>query len=550
MKPVRDSLSRRSSVFGAPAETAIIKDPRPIKDKQYIVACVQRLEQYLVDNQYEKPLSQQTLMCPPSKEFFYMLEFLMLRIDAAFAFKDPKKPEEETPALFKAIKYPFGMSSRSLHSIGTPHAWPSFLAALHWLVELLNYHENAQMYRQAVLEDDPNSPEALRNAFFEFVAKSYTAFMAFDESEAQLEAEFVRTLLDRNRERQETAARLQEHTQQIQEETVRLQEQDTRVSKLTESLENSESELERLKAEVQKIKESNRATEAKLAEVKSRGSAQRESVERLQVELITLDRVLREQEESGLDVDNLNMQRADLKQSIRTAMKRRDEVEQASKTIEMEISDKFREVERGVSQLNALMEAAGLNALLGGELRVQPQSHTNFLSMDMKSSVKPVLLAFLEEQRRTRQTNQPILVEMQSKADQKKEEVSQRRAALADLKAMLDRETAKFNAFKDSLLAPKKQLDAEILDLDKEIDAISLESKDLLGSRKRIYTEMVQRLEDKRQEYEKVERELTDQLSRYLEWILNHKQLVEEKLGSLASALEKQDCTPYERLGT
>ena len=533
-------MSRRTSLFGAPGDGQMVKDPRPIKEKAYVMMSVQRLEQYLVENGYEKPLTQQQLMCPPSKDFFYMFEFLLRRVDVTFAFKDAKKMEEETPVLFKALKYPFGMSARSLHSVGTPHAWPTFLAALHWMVELLTYYEVAEMHRMAAYDEDPTSPESLRYSFFEFVGEAYSAFMSFDDREAQLELEFVRSLLDRNRERAESTSRTLEHTVQIQEETTRLRNQETRVAKLVQSLEASTSELEKLKADVAKVKAENESSARKLAEVKARGSSQREAVERLQMEIGSLDRLLRTQAEQGLDAEKLKTQKEEVKQAIIGAMNRRDEVEQSSSAIEMEISEKYREVERGVSALNALLETTELVKTLGGEIRVQPQSPTSILSMDIKLSVKPVLLAFLEDKRKLHQQNQPVLVEMQTKADQKKEEVAMRRGSLAELKAKMDRETIAFHGFKDSLHLPRKEMDAQIAELEREIGTLALSSKDLLATRKKDYTELQLRTEQMRAIFEKEEVELNDQMERYLDWFLNHKEAISAKIDLCKSVLEKQ----------
>jgi kinetochore protein NDC80 len=536
----RDSLSRRTSLFGVPGEGQLSKDPRPIKEKPYIVACVQRLEQYLVDASYEKVLTQQQLMCPPSKDFFCMLEFLLRQIDMNFAFKDPKKPEEETPALFKALKYPFGMSSRSLHSVGTPHAWPNFLAALHWLVELLTYHDAAEAYRAAQLEEDPCGSEGMGHAFFAFVSQAYSAFMSFDEREVALETEFVRVLLDRNKEKEETAARLKEHTLAVLAETERLRVQDTRVAPLTARLSGAESELAALKAEVAKAQALTEAKARELEEVKLFSGQQRKRVQELQEELTGLDATLRAQAARHLDADQLMSEKRELKQAIQAAMKRRDEVEHASNAIEMEISDKYREVERGVSALNALLDQSGLVQSLGGEIRVQPQSPNNILSMDIKTTVKPVLLAFLEEKRTLHQQNQPLLVEMHAKAEHKKEALALKRASLAELKAKLDRETSLYTGFKDSFVQPRKQLEQAILEIERDIGTIALQSKDSLSARQQDVQRLAQRLEDKRTAFEKIESDLNDQLDRYLDWILNHKETVNSKLGSLKAALERQ----------
>ena len=57
--------------------------------------------------------------------------------------KNVGKMEEEVPALFKRLRYPFPISKSALFAVGSPHTWPGLLAALAWLVELLCYEEKA-----------------------------------------------------------------------------------------------------------------------------------------------------------------------------------------------------------------------------------------------------------------------------------------------------------------------------------------------------------------------------------------------------------------------
>lgn len=466
-----------------------------------------------------------------------MLEFCLRMLDPTFAFKDPKKPEEETPVLFKALKYPFGMSARSLSSVGTPHAWPNFLAALHWLVEAISYHEAAQEYRLAIFDEDPTTPEAVSHAFFEFVAESYSAFMSFDARETQLEAEFVRAMLDRNQERAEHTERLKEHTAQLIAETEKLATQDTRVANLSDSLGKAQSDMDALKAELKRVQEENAQRAAELNEIRRTGQAQSETVNQLKQELSSIDRVLRHQEERGLDADKLRTSTQEVKQAILNTTNRRDEVEQASNLVEMEVSERFREVERGASALNALLEQTELVKQLGGDIRVQPH-HASVLSMDMKNSVKPILLAFLEEQRSQHTQNQPILVEMQAKAEQKKEEVNLRRTTLAELKARHDRETSAFSSFKDSFMHPRKQMDAAIQEIERDIANIALSSKGSLTSRRKDKAELEQKLDSLRLTYEKVESGLNDQLGQYVDWFITHQETVTESLSALRKDLE------------
>jgi len=109
------------------------------------------------------------------------------------------------PALFKLLRYPFQLSKSSLLNVGSPHTWPSILAALHWLVELLIFQEVVQERQEAIqqaaleplraltdgLSDDSQSNlsveaiwRGMDRLFFDAVAKSYAYFLQGDDASA------------------------------------------------------------------------------------------------------------------------------------------------------------------------------------------------------------------------------------------------------------------------------------------------------------------------------------------------------------------------------
>ena len=83
----------------------------------------------------------QVLAAPSVKDFVHIISFLLKATVPNFEFDN--KFEDEVPAVLKLLGYPYNISRSSLQSVGAPHAWPPILAALSWLVDLLNYTEAA-----------------------------------------------------------------------------------------------------------------------------------------------------------------------------------------------------------------------------------------------------------------------------------------------------------------------------------------------------------------------------------------------------------------------
>lgn len=178
IKPGRPSvapgtmLDRRSSAFGK-GGAGLKADPRPLGDKNFLNACIRTVITYLSTHGYPYAVSPKILTSPTGKDFAQIVQFLFQRFDPSM--KVFGKVEDEVPLFFKRLNYPFQISKSALFAVGSPHSWPSVLAALTWLVELLNYEEKAE---EAAA--DPAGPGSLdsdrqrsERAFYEYVAGSY-----------------------------------------------------------------------------------------------------------------------------------------------------------------------------------------------------------------------------------------------------------------------------------------------------------------------------------------------------------------------------------------
>lgn len=131
---------RRSSAFGA--KTGPKSDPRPLGDKNFQNDCIRTVITYLSTHGYPAAVSPKTLASPTGKDFTLIAQFLFQRFDPSM--KQFGKMEDEVQGFFKRLNYPFQISKSALFAVGSPHSWPAVLAALTWLVELLNYNEKAE----------------------------------------------------------------------------------------------------------------------------------------------------------------------------------------------------------------------------------------------------------------------------------------------------------------------------------------------------------------------------------------------------------------------
>ena len=149
---------RRSSAFGG-KPSGPKQDPRPLNNKDYLNNCIRTVITYLSTHSFPAAVSPKTLASPTGKDFATVVQFLFQQFDPTFRIQS--KVEDEVPAFFKRLNYPFQISKSALFAVGSPHSWPAVLAALTWLVELLNYIEKADESSGPTFERD-NKVRGLR----------------------------------------------------------------------------------------------------------------------------------------------------------------------------------------------------------------------------------------------------------------------------------------------------------------------------------------------------------------------------------------------------
>ncbi|KAI1731442.1 HEC/Ndc80p family domain-containing protein [Ditylenchus destructor] len=113
-----------------------IKDKRNINDKTVQAAMCTKLFNFLKSRQATFVYSDATIRKPSGKaDFKNMFEFLFKQLDDKFSLS-LKTLDEEVPKLMTAFGYPFALKKSSLQTAAT-HSWPQVLAALDWLVDLV-----------------------------------------------------------------------------------------------------------------------------------------------------------------------------------------------------------------------------------------------------------------------------------------------------------------------------------------------------------------------------------------------------------------------------
>jgi len=168
---------RKSSVAGR-GSTLVgrIADPRNIGEKSFMNASIRALIDYLTEHSFDHAISPKILTRPAVKDFNNIVLFLFQQIDPNFVCTG--NFGDEVIQMFKHMRYPFQISKTNLVAVGSPTAWPALLACIMWMIELLNYDEEAcAQYNSQTVEAEVDDPASAEKAFFTYLSSAYGCFL-------------------------------------------------------------------------------------------------------------------------------------------------------------------------------------------------------------------------------------------------------------------------------------------------------------------------------------------------------------------------------------
>ena len=139
--PITTPISRPSSV----RTKSIMETPKPIgrkgvesiiiRDKEFIHSSAKLVQSFLVEKAYENPITFKTLLNPTLADIINIFRFLLSLIDKELT--NEVKVKEDIPNVLALIGYPYTIKKSTISAINSPHNWPTILASLRFIVEIL-----------------------------------------------------------------------------------------------------------------------------------------------------------------------------------------------------------------------------------------------------------------------------------------------------------------------------------------------------------------------------------------------------------------------------
>ncbi len=397
-------MSHQSFFQQAPQAAGVPRDPRPLKDRSWQARIGQELLDYLAQNNFEMEmkhnLSPNIIKSPTQKDFNYMFQWLYHRIDPSYRFL--KNIDQEVPPILKQLRYPYekSITKSQISAVGGQN-WSTFLALLHWMMQLAQILEGyaCHRYDDACLESGIDV--SADHIVFDFLSAAYRDWLNMDADANDDDAEKVVAP-----HIQSMAEAFERNNSKYLSELEVLEAENARLQKEIEELEEStpdprilDNHFKIMEEDKVKFEEYNELAMQRSEKYENRIQVLQDELDKLQDELREADeerRGLQKQvDDQGIsmqDIDRMTSERERLQKGIESATQRLEEGKRRVAEKEMEASRRLDELERVVDKYNTLAYQIGLipstaiNAKGAEYELVVTVNESNFTGSMMKAS--------------------------------------------------------------------------------------------------------------------------------------------------------------------
>ncbi|XP_048437570.1 kinetochore protein NDC80 homolog [Pyrus x bretschneideri] len=499
--------SRPSSVGMGPTTAALDL----YKDRSFQQSTVSAVNSYLSSHSLQFSLK---FPIPSAREITETLKFLLARLD----YPSPKL-EDDLPLLLKFLKCPFKPNKSLLRNpTVNAHQWPTLLAVIHWIFQIVLYTDHLAADSRAFVEN---------NAMSEYALESYLHYIhGNDDAVEALDRDFL-DKLDREKENAEENVRVLEATAtqlQGRVETMRLE------PSRREALEKERGLLE---GDVVKFNEIIGNLEKSIANLEAVLEGREKELEakvvdnkRIFQENAELNKRVELQTFNARDVDRMKRELQAVERDIGEAELERNAWEEKAWEIDTMLSHKFKDLEAVAMDCNQAMRRLKLGNGFQYLLNAKGSTPAEIMGIDYKSTLKPALDSYSEDIKKSSVEKLEELISLQKQSSELSAQIEGKRNFIATLQSHIGEVEAQLNLLKKEIQEYTSRCAAEARNLMEDVeretrnlDIVEREANEILKTSKLKLQDAIKQTEEETQMCAYGLMAVIDSVSKYKEYV-------------------------------
>lgn len=266
----------------------------------------------------------------------------MLRyFDADFG-KGNLKFEDEVALNFKFLGYPFNISKTALVAAGSPHTWPTLLAALTWLMDTIqkvdSHVPSNELENTTPFENLSDLDSKSEKAFYQYVGLAYVAYMKGEEEVGNklLDNLYLRFEQD-NENINQAKERVTDINASILEQIKEVSDRVKDLSVLVQKRDGYKTDLEQFHDLIYQMDEHKSSLQRKVEECTAQLASKNQKLDKITTCINELTQQIQDQEFNITDIHKLDSELKGLSEATDRVYEQRDAHETNLKTLQQEL---------------------------------------------------------------------------------------------------------------------------------------------------------------------------------------------------------------------
>ncbi|TKY71311.1 Kinetochore protein NDC80-like [Spatholobus suberectus] len=524
----RHYSSRDSDVSSRPSSVGIGGRPtlELYKERSYQQSAVSTINALLGSHNF--PV---TFKCtsPPAKDIHETLKFLLSLLD----FPSSSKLEDDLPVLLKRLNYPFKLNKSILRSPAAPHQWPSFLALIHWLVQIVKF--------QLHLSSSPKP----HNAFFHYTLNSYMHYIRGDDDAVDELDRGIRDKLQHEkaaaRDRLDAALRA---AADLEADLGRLRSEPSPREALEKESAMLEDDVRKFEKIIEELAARTGQVERALAEKERQLEAKEAETERVRAENDGLRRRVEAQTLNARDVERMKRELQAVERDTAEAELARNAWEEKAWDLDTALSHKIKDLEALAMDCNQALKRLKIGNGIQYQLNVNGTTPAEIMGIDHKLVLKPALRSFADEIKKSSMEKleesisyQQKLGENGTRLEGKKNQLAAVQSRIDELEAQMDIMKKETQEYTSRCYAEAKKMLEDVQLADHDLDVMEREAAEVLKTSELKLQEAIKQTEEEIQMRASELFQLVDSVSKFKEHVSSKFSEMRRDLSETAAAV-------------
>ncbi|KAJ7946657.1 kinetochore protein NDC80-like [Quillaja saponaria] len=495
------------------------------KDRSFQQSAVSTINSYLSSLSF--PISFKSTV-PSAKDIHETLKFLLSRLEFPTS-----KLEDDLPIVLKSLNYPFKLNKSILKSPGAPHQWPTFLALIHWLVQIAMYNGHL------------SSSFSDNNVLYSYALESYLHYIRGDDDAVEaLDLEWREKLEREKGNAVERVKDLEQEMAALSAKVEGLKSQPSQREVLEKEKNLLEEDVNKFHRMIEELTVRSVELEKTLGEKENQLEAKVQENKRICGENEELKKRVQLQTFNARDVERMKRELQAVERDIGEAELARSAWEEKSWDLDTVMGHKFKELEALGMECNQAMRRLKIGDGFQYVLDAKGSTPSEIMGIDYKSIIKPALNSFADDVKKGSIVNLEELVTLQHQSSETAARIEGKRKHIGALQSRIDEMEAQLNILKKEMedytngsAAEAKKMVEDVQLEAHNLDMVEREAAEVLKASKLKLQEAIKQTDEETQMHARELFILVDSVSKYKEYMESKISEMKNDLAKTAAAV-------------